>query len=256
MNIPVLNKPQRLLLAAVGIAIAFIQLYRFAEDGVEGIGWVAAFLVSALLVLPALGLLTKNTTLSPTSSSGEARLDRAKERSKNLVSRAVEQAHVLHRRLPILLDLPPIQSDELKGINSLMTDSWLQYCIAYSGSLSLMSEFKRNPRFMNSPDYAVVWQFLVNEMVKVDAQNAAKHGLQDKYDMQKSMELAKRDMNEGELAMKKFMDRLAQNIPRPDSPFIAFLLGKIGVPVQLREGMSIGVQKFTRETLQKFSSAT
>lgn len=260
MNLPNLNKAQRILLAVAGASIIAFQLYRFAEDGVEGIGWVFAILVGALLLLPAFGSTKIEANMPPsTESSGlttsNDRLTKAKQRAENLTARAVAEASVLHRRLPILMDLPPLQSPEFKNINALMTDSWLQYCIAYAGCLSLMTEWKNNKSFIKSPDYSVVWQLIVNEMVKADARNAAKHGLHDKFNMEKSLEWAKRDLNEGEVAMKKFVDRLAQSIPEPDSPMVEFLMDKVGASAGMRPSLAIGVQKFTKETLQKFSIA-
>jgi len=259
MNLPNLNKAQRLLLAAAGASIIAFQLYRFSEDGVEGVGWVFAILVGALLLLPAFSSQkTESTppisTVAASPISSNDRLEKAKQRAERLAARAVAEASVLHRRLPILMDLPPLQSAEFKNINALMTDSWLQYCIAYTGCLSLMTEWKNNKNFIKTPDYSVVWQLVVNEMVKADAKNAAKHGLQDKFNIDKSMEWAKRDMNEGELAMKKFVDRLAQNFPDPDAPLIEFLMAKIGAPAGIRPNLSIGIQKFTKEALQKFSA--
>lgn len=262
---PPLNTPQRLLLAAVGVAIIAFQLYRFSQDGVEGIGWVLAFLVSAVLLLPATGMLSKSkapavaTTPTPIAEgpvgANADRLSRAKAKVEALVSRALERARVLHRQLPILLDLPPMQAPELREINALMSNSWLQYCIAFTGCLSLLTEIKKNSRFMKQPDYSVTWQLLVNEIVKAEAQTAAKHGLQANYDMQKSMQWATRDMCEAELAMKKFMDRLAAGIPDPDSPMIDYLMDKMGAPELTRQALTVGLQRFTKETLQQFSAA-
>jgi hypothetical protein len=255
---PPLNTLQRLFLAAVGIAIFLFQLYRFSEYGVEGSGWIFAFLIAALLLLPALGLMSssRSSQLFPQkpSTGNNDRVSTAQARVEGLVARAIERAKVLHRQLPILIDLPPMQAPELRGINALMTDSWLQYCIAYVGCLSLMTEWKKRARFIKQPEYSVVWQLLVNEMVKADAQTSVKHGLQSKYDMQKSMQWATRDMNEAEFAMKKFVDRLASNIPEPDAPMISFLMDKIGAPEQVRASLSIGIRNFTRETLQQFAA--
>lgn len=106
---PSLNTPQRIFLATIGVAIILFQLYRFADDGIEGTGWVFAFLVAALLLLPAVGLLSKPKVLHSLPmkpNSSEERLSRAKQRIENLVSRATERAAVLHRRLPILLTSP------------------------------------------------------------------------------------------------------------------------------------------------------
>lgn len=253
---PALNTPQRIFLAVIGAAIILFQLYRFADDGIEGTGWVFAFLVAALLLLPAVGLLSRPKASPPLSARptiGEDRLNRAKQRIENLVSRAVEQSKVLHRRLPILFDLPPLQAPEFQRVNALMIDSWLQYCIAFTGCLSLMTEYKRNPRFMSQPDYRVVWQMLVNEIAKAEAQTAARHGLQDKYDIEKSVQWATRDMNEAELAMRKFIDHLAQNAPEPDAPLLSFLMDKMGAPEQSRPSLSQGIRKFIKETLQQFS---
>lgn len=255
---PKLNTPQRLLLATVGIAIIGFQLYRFMENGIDGIGWVFSFLVAALLLLPILGLMSKPKTMQiaeTTSSASNDRVDRAKARVDNLVSRALERAKVLHRQLPILLDFPPMQAPELRQINALMSDSWLQYCIAFTGCLSLMTEAKKSSIFMKQPEYSLVWQFLVNEIVKAEAQTAARHGLQANFDIQKSKHWATRDMNEAELAMKKFIDRLATGIPDPDAPLIDYLMDKMGIPDQIRQSLGIGVRKFTKETLQQFSVA-
>lgn len=252
---PTLNTPQRIFLAAIGAVVILLQLYRFADDGIEGVGWVFSFLVAALLLLPAVGLIPWGKQPMPvltTPTKSEERLDRAKQRIEALVLRAVERAKILHRRLPILIDLPPLQAAELKNINSLMTDSWLQYCIAFTGCLSIMTEFKKLPQFMSQPDYRVVWQMLVNEIAKAEMQTAVRHGLQDKYDMERSLQWAARDMSEGELAMKKFIDRLAENAADSDMPLIEFLMNKMGAPEQTRAALIHGVRPFVKETLQQF----
>ncbi|MCW5886732.1 MAG: hypothetical protein KIT07_01240 [Anaerolineales bacterium] len=254
---PSLNTPQRIFLATIGVAIILFQLYRFADDGIEGTGWVFTFLVAALLLLPAVGLLSKPKALHPLPmkpNSSEERLSRAKQRIENLVSRATERAAVLHRRLPILFDFPPLQAPEFQRINAFMIDSWLQYCIAFTGCLSLMAEYKRNPRFMTQPDYRVVWQMLVNEIAKAEAIMTARHGLHDKFDIERSVQWATRDMNEAELAMKKFIDNLAKSVPEPDAPLIGFLMEKLHAPEQSRQSLSQGIEKFARETLHQFAA--
>jgi len=252
---PTLNTPQRIFLAAIGAVVILLQLYRFADDGVEGVGWVFSFLVAALLLLPAVGLIPWRRQPIPiltTPTKSVERINRAKHRIEALVSRSVERAKVLHRRLPILIDLPPLQAAEFKNINSLMTDSWLQYCIAFTGCLSIMTEYKKNPRFMGQPDYRVVWQMLVNEIAKAEMQTAVRHGLQDKYNMESSLQWATRDMSEGELAMKKFIDRLTGNAADPDMPLIEFLMNKMGAPEQTHASLIHGVRPFVKETLQQF----
>lgn len=252
---PTLNTPQRIFLAVIGAVVIFLQLYRFADDGIEGVGWVFSFLVAALLLLPAVGLIPwgrQPISVLTTPTKSEERLNRAKQKIESLVARSVDRAKVLHRRLPILIDLPPLQAAEFKNINALMTDSWLQYCIAFTGCLSLMTEYKKNPKFMSQPDYGVVWQMLVNEIAKAEMQTAVRHGLQDKYDMEKSLQWATRDMNEGELAMKKFIDRLATNAADPDMSLIEFLMNKMGALEQTRAALIHGVRPFVKETLQQF----
>ncbi len=252
---PTLSTPQRIFLAVIGVIIIMLQLYRFADDGVEGVGWVFSFLVAALLLLPAVGLIPMRrqpVSVLATPTKSEERINRAKRRIETLVLRAVERAKVLHRRLPILIDLPPLQAAEFKNINSLMTDSWRQYCIAFTGCLSIMAEYKKNPRFMSQPDYRVVWQMLVNEIAKAEMETAVRHGFQDKYNAERSLQWATRDMSEGELAMKKFIDRLAGNAADPDMPLIEFLMSKMGAPEQTHAALIHGVRPFVKETLQQF----
>lgn len=64
-KMPSLNKAQKLLLAAAGIAILWIQFLKFSDYGLEGTGWVIALLVATLLILPSL-------TLLPTRKNGAA----------------------------------------------------------------------------------------------------------------------------------------------------------------------------------------
>ncbi|MES2280400.1 MAG: hypothetical protein V4542_03225 [Pseudomonadota bacterium] len=256
---PSLNTPQRVLLACTGIAILLFQLYRFSTDGIEGYGWILSFLVSTLLLLPIFGLFsraskTTSVPLTPAPIASPDRLQRAKMRVEMLALRASERAKVLHRRLPILLDLPPLQSPEFQGINALMTESWLQYCIAYTGSLSLMTEWKREPKFPKQHEYEIVRKLLIGEMVKAEAATAARNGLQDNYNFDRSMQFATSDFGDCEIAMKKFVDRLAANTPEPDAPMIDFLMQKIGAPEQSRPSLSQGLRRFTRETMQQFSA--
>lgn len=260
---PPLNTPQRVLLACTGVSILLFQLYRFSTDGIEGYGWILSFLVAALLLLPAFGLLSKVKTsraipltpLPQTANSSSDRLARIKSRVELLALRATDRAKVLHRQLPILLDLPPLQSAEFRSINALMTESWLQYCIAYTGSLSLMAEWKRDPKFPKQHTYEMVRMLLINEMVKAEAATAARNGLQDNYNFERSMKFASSDFGESEVAMRKFVDRLATAIPDPDSPMIDFLMDKLGAPAQSRPSLSQGLQRFTTETLQQFAAS-
>ena len=61
-------------------------------------------------------------------------------------------------------------------------------------------------------------------------------------------------MNEAEVAMKKFVDRLAAKIPDPDAPVVDFLMDKMSVPHPLRPNLGISLRQFTKDTLQEFSA--
>lgn len=250
MNFTPLNKAQKLLLGIAGTLILFFQLYRFAKDGIEGIGWIFSISVGTALLLPAFSLITNNDNEFPNTKRDYT--SNTENRIQELFSRSISEAIILHRRLPNLIGLPQFQLNEFSNINSLMTGSWLQYCIAYTGCLSLMAELKINKNFLNSQDYKTTWQLLLNEMVKVDAKNAEEHGLVDKFNPTKSKELAIKDLSQAEAAMKKFIDRLTHRIPGADSPMVDFLMDKVGAPDAIRPNLSLHIQKFTLETLKKF----
>lgn len=255
---PSLNTPQRFVLAGAGVAILIFQLYRFSTDGVEGYGWILSFVVAAILLLPIFGLLPARRAVKVPMAPSNASLDRiarVKKRIDFLTQRAVERADVLHRQLPILMDLPPLQAAEFRNVNELMADSWRQFCIAYSGCLSLMAEWKREARFPKQHEYALARHAIIGEMVKAEASVAGKHGLQDKYNFERSMEFAERDMCEGETAMRKFADNLAANTPDPDVPLITFFMDKVGAPERSRPSLFQGLRRFNKESLERFSSA-
>lgn len=96
---------------------------------------------------------------------------------------------------------------------------------------------------------------IVDEMIKCEAITAKNHGLMDTYNPTTSRQWAQKDMSDAELAMKKFVNRLAQNIPDPDAPMIEYLFEKLKVPEQLRVNMTAELKRFTKETLQEFTSS-
>lgn len=250
---PHLNTPQRILLAAAGLAVLAFQSYKFSEYGMEGSGWVLALVVGVAMLLPALALIQKRPRASVASS--DPLVSQQKNKVVKLYAQALTRARKLHRQLPTLVDLPPIQAPELKQMNNLMISSWMQYCLAYAGALALMAEWKRDQRFPQKAEYRVVWQMVVDQIVRAEEGTAKAHGLLDSYDVDRSRAWAARDMNEAELAMKKFADRLAAKLPDPDAPIVGFLMDKMKMPEQLREGLGQQLRRFTKETLQEFSAA-
>ena len=248
---PNLNTPQRLLLAAAGVTILLFQLRQFSKYGIEGSGWVIAIVAGVGLMLPVLSLLQKESprAIAASSSQVTSQMDSQKEKVVAIYTKAVTRARKLHRQLPILFDFPPLQAPELKQMNQLMISSWMQYCLAYTGSLALMAEWKRDEAFPRKAEYRVVWQMILEEMIKSEANTAKQHGMLQSYDPERSRQWATRDMNEAELAMRKFVDRLAAKLPDPDAPVVDYLMDKMNVPDQLRQTLGSELRTFTKETL-------
>ena len=116
-----------------------------------------------------------------------------------------------------MIGIPPLCDLESNEINSAMMASWLPYCIAFTGALSLMAEWKKDARFPDRREYRETLHLLSVEMAKSHDIAVKKLGASDLINPNESDKRARRDINDAEIAMKKFIDRLAAKIPNPVS---------------------------------------
>lgn len=248
-----LNTTQRLLLAAGGVLILIFQLYKFSEDGIEGSGWILAIVAGVVLMLPATKLFQSNSYSQKGNASSSQRLNSTSNNSRQLCGRAVQCGQRLHLQLPSMMGLPPLMEPNVDKANSAMMDYWLQYCIAFTGVLSLMAEWKKDAGFPDKTEYRETLRLLAVEMAKSSMAAMKKLAASDQISSVDSVEWACRDISEAEGAMKKFVSRLAANIPDPGSPLVDFLIGKIGVPEKCIERARHELRQFTKDTLIEFS---
>ncbi len=255
---PQLTKWQKLFLAAVGSVILVIQVVKFSDYGLEGTGWVFSLFVAALFILPALSLFGRKSqgmiAIPKVHGTTPTELLALDGRTQKLFAMAIARARELQLAIPKMSGLEKFNVAGLEQINRLMMEHWLQYCIPYVICLAVMAEYKKDSKFIDSKAFAVLYGQAVKEMVREGEDLAKRNNLTDKFDPESAERWAIKDMGEAERALKLFMNRLANKIPDPDSPYLEYLAEKLKLPKPWQEPFRRNLQEFTRNTLASFAN--
>jgi hypothetical protein len=253
---PSLNTKQKLFLAATGVVIILFQLYKFAENGIEGTGWVLSLVAASLLILPALSI----QRIKPAAIQGQKiNEERAKavlspdSNAQALYKSVLLNASELNRSIVSWLNLPPLKSKELSHINEPMLNQWKQYSIAYSACLMIASQIKKDMSFAKTDEFLVIYGQSIKAMAELALKNAAIMGVENLLTKAKAETQAKKDMSEAEDALLNFIDSVSAKLPNPDAALLNYLTERIGVSEEAKEGFKAQLKSFTKTTMIEFS---
>jgi hypothetical protein len=247
---PNLNNPQRILLALVGVAIFLVQLYKFDDYGVEGSGWVVAFLVGAILILPSLSLIKIRTKKERDSQEQFKNFINQSSRTQIAFKRIRAKSEELKKLVVKESELPDAPS--LAAINYSMTEEWGRNCFMYVAALSAAAEVKQNPGFLDNQNFVVFEAQVIREALNSSKQSAISEGFGEQHDDNRVKAYLIKDWNLAKSAMMRFLDNLASNKQVPDEPLLVFFFEKIGAPDVLRKKLEMHMHEFTKNTLREF----
>ncbi len=258
MNMYNLNKPQKLLLAAVGLLILFFQFYKFNDDGIEGTGWVISLVAAGLLLLPVFSLFPERSTEQRRKNKETREFEKLlmeRRRAQNLFEKTKVKAVELQDAVVSWLGLHDLQDvPGFEQTTSLMQDQWLQYCMAYVVSLAATAEFKRDPHYLESDGFTLLRAQTAQQMVAAGQESAKRHGLNEKFDPESAKSWAIRDLNEAKDGMLLFINAMASGFPNPDTVLLDYMIDKLGVPETVKTQFNNKLRSFTRQALIEFSA--
>lgn len=252
--IPSLNNNQRLALAIAGTAIIGVQLVSIADDGVRGIGWVIAFVVGIILVLPILGRSKSPKPLTPLAASDGAKV--VANPTKDLLEVVRYRSSTLWERLPQWAGVPlePLPRTWITEATEAMTGSWITYCYTYVLSLVLIAETKKDRLFSGSDrekDLTLAVIQLVLDSYRDTAQQLKAPEL---YNRETALGEAAKEVAQARRLMRVFVDAIVKGDASPDAPLIDFLAEKLPVSPEKRPHFDERLREFTKDTLRALSN--
>jgi hypothetical protein len=244
---PKLNFPQKVFLAIFGLIVLFIQILKFDDYGIEGIGWVFSLVISALLILPILTEVEKiKLLLKPRYSNKENKSKFENVVGKNIVSENLlelqSDAIDLQKGIANLITIPELNFN-------LLSNTWFQYCLPYTLALNSASKYKKSMSYFSSGDY----QTLVNQSVKLICENSYT-SLKELGVSSIDTDLIKKEAIRNIIHIENEVIRqLGNKNKNSELEMIGFLLEKLGIGGDLKQKVEPFVKEFTNNLIQKYN---
>jgi hypothetical protein len=262
-----LNFTQKIILAAFGIGIFFVQMVKFSDDGIEGFSWLLALLASVLLVLPAVGEVHRIRSKSQNGT-------RPSSNTANRMSPVMQEFTSFHKAQASIVPLLKGIEQDAQALHG-QVDQWLgfdtsfglsaaymnmyehvhQYCLAYCYGLTLLVEAKADPDFMGSERQKILMARVAKLIVECNRSMLKKIGVEDQFDEAKQRAFAMKDIIEVEKSVTWFIGSLASGGSKPDTELIRFLIEHLSVPEQTLPTFAPNLQKFTKQLMLRKAQA-
>jgi len=255
-----LNLIQKAALALFGATILVVQVATFLDDGVRGVGWVFALLVSALLLLPIMTELHRLKSWQrhpkgrsqPSPAMKEFMDFHALQASVAPLSKEVEtRAASLHAKL-----------DELMGFKAevRMTAAYIdlyehvhQYCLAYCYGLACLVEGQKDASFLGSQRQKMLMALVGKLMLTCIKGSMTKIGAGDAFNEDKQRPFVIADLTAVEKAVTYFVGGLVSGSPKPDTELIRFLVDHVSVPDEQLPKFAVDIQEYTKQTMAEMA---
>jgi len=248
---PNLNTHQRIVLGLVGVAIFLIQIYKFDEYGLDGSGWVIAFFVAAILILPSLSLIKAKASKETVNQEKFKGFIEQSSRVQIAFKRIQSKSEELKDLIAKVADLPNLPT--LAAINNSMVEEWGRNCFIYIAALSAVAEFKKSPDFIRNQQFVVYEAQVVRHALNSSKLSAIDEGFGEQHDDNRVKTFLLRDWNLAKSSMMRFLDNLALSKQHPEEPLLEFLFEKTGVPENMRKELEVPLREFTKNTLRDFA---
>jgi hypothetical protein len=252
-----LSKLQGVALAVMGTVIISVQLFKFNVDGVEGSGWILAFLIGAALWLPLLGRRAHPQAVNqPRIKEVDKPVLPTPPKADQLHQFVRYRSAVLWEQLPQWVSLPGVDLFEWGNPNPAEVPSippaewihaqWRSSCYAYVYALVCVAEFKKDRHFLGGSRQKKLGTDVAAHMVE-DAVEASRPELVDPVRVRA---VAFKELYVALDATGKFAQAIVAQRSDPDVVLFDFLASAIGVVEAGRTRFYERLRDFTKETFR------
>lgn len=248
---PSFNFPQKIFLAIFGVAILIIQLIRFDEYGLEGIGWVFSLAISALLILPMLTEVERIKSIFSDSKNKQNNMGAFATMvgnhvvAVNLVKDISKDAEDLRLGIYDLVAIPELNF-------KLISSGWSQYCLSYVLSIYSITQHKKDINYFKSNQYfSLVSQ--TSKLIVSSLQTQAKEFGLNSANLATSEKDATKSILQARIVGEKFIKEFANENLNADSLMFNYLYDSLGLTGELQEKTAPFIRDFTKDLMVKYA---
>lgn len=169
MNIPRLNRGQRIALIAAAIVIGIIQLMWFEENGIRGYGWVFSVIAIAVLVFLVLATEKADSSALPHSPTKQATAS-SNEGLKSYVAANIKAINALAEEVSndLFGGASDVQTNR-GALSDVMSSLGRSTLLLYSFALLVIGKIRHNPAYLSTDEHKKTKELTILQCLASDS---------------------------------------------------------------------------------------